>query len=137
MDFEQIQDPVERGFWQGAARQELLIRYCMECDEPHWYPRPICPYCGHCETVFRRAQGTGTIYSLTRLRAKDRPPRLIAYVSLDEGITMLSEVQEPREGAAAIGQRVAVAFVEDKNGLQRPVFRPIELSTPEVSTIQP
>lgn len=124
--FEQIYDPVEREFWEGTANKQLLIRYCELCDKPHWYPRPICPYCGHQKTFFKQSKGVGTIYSLTRLHSKGEAPQSIAYIELDDGVTILSKIVEDDEGVAAIGQRVEVTFFLDSRGLHLPVFKPVK-----------
>lgn len=120
---EKIQDPVEKAFWEGTSRGQLLVRHCESCSKPHWQPRAICPHCGHQKTVFKAASGLGTIYSLTRLHAKGAPVRTLAYVRLDEGVTMLSNITGNGHEDAAIGQRVQVAFETDAGGLQLPFFR--------------
>jgi hypothetical protein len=48
---DQVYDPVEKAFWEGTRNHELLIRYCELCQEPHWYPRPICPHHPHTRAV--------------------------------------------------------------------------------------
>lgn len=120
---EEVYDRVEKAFWEATRNAELLIGYCDCCNEPHWHPRPICPHCGHQETSLKRSTGLGRIYSMTRLRSKEAQPQVIAYVQLDEGITMLSKIIDDDGGKAVIGQRVEVAFVSDGNGLHLPVFR--------------
>lgn len=121
---DKIVDPIEKAFWQGAAQGQLLLRHCNACQQPHWYPRPICPLCGHRETRFKPAAGHGTIYSLTRLRAKDAAPQCLAYITLDEGVTLLSQVIETDGAPAQIGQRVALTFQPGRDGRQLPVFHP-------------
>lgn len=120
---DKIFDPMERAFRAGLGRNELLIPYCLQCDRPHWYPRPICPHCGHTGTALRRARGTGTIYSLTRMQARNARPVALAYVSLDEGVTLLSKIVGDDANTAAIGQAVEAAFTETDGGLPIPVFR--------------
>ena len=120
---ERLYDPMEKAFWQGTAGQELLIPHCDDCLEPHWYPRPICPHCASRRISFKRSSGVGVIYSLTRLRQKDGSFRTIAYIQLDEGITLLSNLVDDDDNAAQIGRRVEVAFAIQENGLSLPVFR--------------
>lgn len=118
-----IVDPIEQEFWAGTAKGELLLRYCNACQKPHWYPRPICPFCGHQETRFEVSTGLGVIYSLTRLRTPDAEPQCIAYIRLDDGVTLLSQVIEFEDTPAQIGQRVQVSFKQGRHNAQLPVFR--------------
>lgn len=118
-----IVDPIEKEFWAGTARGELLLRYCNACQKPHWYPRPICPFCGHQETRFEVSTGLGVIYSLTRMHSPDADPHCLAYIRLDDGVTLLSQVKESEGATARIGQRVQVSFEQGHNNVQLPVFR--------------
>ena len=56
---DKIFDPMERAFRAGLGRNELLIPYCLQCDRPHWYPRPICPHCGHAERLIDAGRRDG------------------------------------------------------------------------------
>ncbi|MFA7679231.1 MAG: OB-fold domain-containing protein [Pigmentiphaga sp.] len=121
-----IFDPMEKAFREGAQRKELLIPHCESCQAPHWYPRPVCPHCGHPGMVFKASAGTGSIYSLTRLRRKNAAPHTLVYVALDEGVTLLSQLINDSAEQTRIGQRVEVDFVQQDNGLNLPVFKLIQ-----------
>ena len=121
-DIERIYDPMEKAFWQGTSNEELLIPHCDGCNEPHWYPRPICPHCAGRRIYFKPSRGTGVIYSLTRLRQKGEATKTIAYIHLDEGVTLLSRIVDDHDETAAIGQRIEVAFVKQENGPSLPAF---------------
>ena len=56
-------------------------------------------------------------------RAKN--PYVIAYVTLDEGITMLTNIVNCEPDAVHIGQAVEVASCKTEGGHSLPVFRPI------------
>jgi uncharacterized OB-fold protein len=55
--------PENEPFWTAANEGTLLLRHCEGCQQPHWYPRAICPFCGSSDTVWRRCQGSGSVYS--------------------------------------------------------------------------
>ncbi len=59
----------------------LRIRRCISCSKPHWYPRPVCPFCMG-DTEWVDAVGTGTIYSVSVTRRAGPIPYAIAYVAL-------------------------------------------------------
>src|SRR5215472_6430412 len=65
-------NPETKPFWDAAAQGRLLIKRCTACDEPHWYPRAICPFCGSERTEWMEASGHGTIYSYSVFRRARR-----------------------------------------------------------------
>ncbi|TWF47418.1 Zn-ribbon domain-containing OB-fold protein [Neorhizobium alkalisoli] len=113
-------------FWQAANRGEFLIKQCEECDQAHWYPRPCCPFCASAKTVWRQASGRGKIYSYSYLR-RMAEPYVIAYVTLEEGPTMMTNIVDCDPEALSIGQPVTLVFKPSQDGEQAvPLFRPLE-----------
>jgi uncharacterized OB-fold protein len=119
-----IVDGFTAPFWQAASEGALLIKRCRACGEAHWYPRPFCPHCGGETTDWVRASGCGTIYSFTVTRKAGPVPYVLAYVTLDEGVTMLTNLVDAEIEALHIGQRVQVAFRTAEGGGAVPVFTP-------------
>ena len=118
-------NPETQPFWDAARRGELLLRRCGHCGEAHFYPRTICPLCGSADTAWEQAAGDGTIYSFSVMR-QAKIPYAIAYVTLDEGPTMMTNIVETDLDAIRIGQRVRVVFVPTEGGAPVPMFRPVE-----------
>lgn len=102
-------DPATEGFLAGARQGQFRLRCCTACKAPHWYPRPICPFCQG-DTEWVDSLGIGTIYSVSVTRRAGPIPYAIAYVTLDEGVTMLTNIVDCDLDALRIGQRVAVRF---------------------------
>ena len=119
-----IVDSTNAPFWQAASEGVLLIKRCKACGEAHWYPRPFCPHCGSGDTDWVPASGSGTIYSYTVTRKAGPAPYVLAYVTLDEGVTMLTNLVDGEIEALRIGQRVQVTFRQAEGGGAVPVFRP-------------
>lgn len=109
-------------YWQGADAGRLMIKRCTACGEHHHYPRDICPFCGSDATEWREAAGTGHVYSFSTMGQGDAAYTL-AYVTLDEGPTMLSNLVG--SGPFACDQRVRVQFVPSRGGHAVPVFAPV------------
>ena len=109
----------------AAARDGVLkLRRCTACSRAHWYPRPVCPYCQG-DTEWVAAQGTGTIYSLTITRRAGPVAYALAFVTLDEGVTMMSNIVDCDDlDALRIGQRVQVCFKAADGGAMVPMFKP-------------
>jgi uncharacterized protein len=108
-------------FWRAADEGRLLLRHCAACGEHHHYPRERCPFCGSAQTGWSESAGTGQVYSFSRMGEGDAAYTL-AYVTLDEGPTMLSNLTGP--GPFAVGQRVRVVFAASDGGHAVPMFSP-------------
>jgi len=52
------------------------------------------------------------------------PQYVIAYVRLDEGVTMMTNIVECDPDLLAIGQPVELLMQESENGQKIPVFKP-------------
>jgi len=120
---EPIVDAATEPYWQAARQGVLNIKRCLSCKQPHWYPRPLCPFCLG-ETEWLPAAGTGTIYSVSVTRRAGPIPYAIAYVALDEGVTLLTNIVDCDLDALRIGQRVKVCFKPTDGGAMVPMFTP-------------
>jgi len=112
-----------RPFWEGAERGVLLLKHCAACDRPHYYPRDLCPFCFSDRTEWREASGRGRVYSFS-VANRASPPYVVAYVRLDEGPMMLTNIVDCPPEAVHIDQPMEVAFAPDAEGQVRPFFRP-------------
>ncbi|HEX6020162.1 MAG TPA: OB-fold domain-containing protein [Burkholderiaceae bacterium] len=108
----------------AAARQgRFVLRWCDDCGKTHWYPRAVCPHCLSTSTQWKPASGRGTVYSYSTMQRAEAPFTL-AYVTLDEGPTMLTNLVDPAPGGWRIGQSVQVRFVPSDDGTPVAVFGP-------------
>ncbi len=116
-------NPETRPFWEAVAQGRLLIGKCASCGKPHYYPRAICPLCGSDATELVQASGRGAIYSYSVMR-RVPVPYALAYVTLDEGVTMMTNIVDCDLDAVRIGQRVRVVFKLSEGGPPVPMFAP-------------
>jgi len=116
--------PENQPFWDAAARGELMVPFCASCG-PYWYPRPYCPHCGSGHTELRPVSGLGTVYSLSITRRAGPIPYAIAYVTLDEGVTILTNLADCDLDTVRIGDRVTVVFKPTDGGPPVPMFKPV------------
>ena len=70
---------------------------CDACGHHIWYPRSWCPVCQHDAVTWTTLSGRGTVYARTILHKAmgpwgDAAPFVIAYVELDEGPRVLTNV---------------------------------------------
>jgi uncharacterized OB-fold protein len=116
-------NPETEAFWEAAKQGKFLLRYCGDCGKTHWYPRAICPHCFSDNTEWREASGRGTIYTYSVVRRTD-PQYAIAYVTLEEGPTMISNIVDCSHDDLAVGQSVEVTFKQSEGGFAVPMFTP-------------
>lgn len=117
--------PDSEPFWQAANQGEFLIKHCDDCDRAHWHPRPFCPFCAGTNTRWRTASGRGLIYSYSYLR-RMAEPYVIAYVTLEEGPTMMTNIVDCDPEKLAIDQPVELVFRPARHSEQAvPLFRPL------------
>jgi uncharacterized OB-fold protein len=124
-------EPDSEPFWRATKEHRLLFRVDPATGEAVPIPcRGLDPSPELLETQWRESAGTGSIYSFTVVRQHGQPyfrsrvPYVVAFIDLDEGFRMLSEVlAEP--DTVRIGQRVRVEW-EDHDELSIPCFRPVE-----------
>lgn len=116
-------DASTEDFWVATREGRLTSRRCLHCGKLHWYPRPICPFCQG-DTEWEPLSGQGTVYSVSVTRRAGPQAYAIAYVTLDEGITVLSNIVDCDLDTVHIGQRVKVVFKPAEDGQMVPMFAP-------------
>ncbi|MBK1781093.1 OB-fold domain-containing protein [Advenella sp. WQ 585] len=114
--------PETKPFWEAAEKDELLLKTCHDCGKPHWYPRMVCPLCGSANTAWLNASGQGSLYAFSHIE-KANPPYTLAYVQLNEGPIIMSNIIDADINQLKIGSLVTVAFQRMKEGRKMPVFR--------------
>jgi uncharacterized OB-fold protein len=113
--------PESLPYWQAADEGRLLVKVCEACGEAHFYPRDICPHCLSDRTTWRQAAGTGTVYSFSTM-GKGESATTLAFVTLDEGVTVMTNLVDCEPSSMAIGQRVRVVFKPSDGGHAVPMF---------------
>ena len=108
-------------FWEGAAAGRLMLQRCRDTGTVFYYPRETSPFTGG-PTDWIEASGRGEIYSCS-VSTRTPPGYCLAYVRLDEGPLMLTNVEADDLQSIAIGQRVEVVFRPDSSGRAVPHFR--------------
>ena len=117
-------NPEIKPYFDAAGEGRLLVKKCKSCGQYHHYPRAICPHCFSDQTEWTEAKGTGTVYTYSVLRRGAPLPYCIAYVTLDEGVTMMTNIVDCDLDAVKIGMKVKVAFKPTDGGPSVPVFTP-------------
>ena len=120
-------NPETQVFWDGLGEGVLRIKTCGSCQQGHYYPRHVCPHCGSGDTRWLDTKGEGEIYSLSVMRRGEGAPFAVAYVTLDEGPAVLTNLVADDLDRLSIGQRVRLApqpseTCDGRDGPSLPVF---------------
>ena len=130
----QFFEPDTQAFWDATKDEKLIYQQCSDCNEVVFTPRAHCTACGSANLAQKESKGEGTVYTYSVVRQNRNPAfadlgaYALAYIDLDEGFRMLSNVvgvANPLEDIS-IGQRVKVTFEkQDEGDYPIPLFEPI------------
>ncbi|MBL4719830.1 MAG: OB-fold domain-containing protein [Alphaproteobacteria bacterium] len=110
-------------FWAAANEGKLMLPRCKDTNQFFWYPRNISPFTLSKNIEWIEASGKGEIYTYSVMRRAD-PPYVIAYVTLEEGVSMMTNIVDCDIDKVAIGQKVELVFQDTEDGQKVPVFKP-------------
>jgi uncharacterized OB-fold protein len=122
---------INRPFWEGNNRDELVIQQCdaPECRHYVYYPRVCCPYCGGGDLTWKKISGRGRIKTYTIVHRPQHEsffaeaPYYVIAVELDEGPLMYSRLAgKPASGERLMGRAVRVVFNDHAPGQKLPFF---------------
>jgi uncharacterized protein len=121
-------------FWDAAAEQKLLMQRCQDCHAYVWTPRPVCFECGSERLKWTQLSGKGEIYSFTIIRQvvgraaskafEPDVPYVVAWIDLEEGPRMITNVIGCPPDDLKIGMKVSVVFEQASPAIWLPKFKP-------------
>lgn len=114
------ESPDNTPYFDGCRAGKLILGKCLDTGTLFHYPRHVSPFTLSNNVEFVEAKGTGTIYSWSVARGKE--PFCVAYVQLDEGPIMLTNIVECDLDSLACGQKVRVKFRDSDGGAPVPMF---------------
>lgn len=113
--------PESSPYWEGAAEGRLRLQRCRVCESVIWYPRSICPSCAATSLDWFDASGRGVVYSFTVNHRGTGPyakvgPYVLAYVELEEGPRVLTNIVDANPDSIHVGQQVTARFDSSADG---------------------
>ena len=116
-------DPTNKPFFDAAREGRLLVGRCKDTNKHFWYPRGCSPFTLSNNVELVPAKGTGTVYTYTVMRTKE--PYCVAYVELEEGVRVFTNIVDCDLDTVRIGQKVKVVFKPTTaEGPPVPMFTP-------------
>jgi uncharacterized protein len=116
--------PENKPYFDGTARGVLLLKFCDACQRYHHYPRTFCPHCFSDRTRWVESSGRGKIYTFSVLRLGTPTPFSLAYVQLEEGPRMMTNLVDCDFDALAIDMPVRLSCKPATDGTMIPMFTP-------------
>jgi uncharacterized OB-fold protein len=119
-----------RAYWEGAGRGELVLQRCRACQIVQHRPRGFCVSCLSDDIEHFVASGRGEVYTYSIVRQnqtrrfRDALPYVVAYVQLEEGPQLLTNIVSCDPESVSIGMPVRADFVSTEGGLGVPRFVP-------------
>jgi uncharacterized protein len=123
-------DEESRPFWEAVQRHELYVQKCRDCGDVRYHPRALCTNCLSSRTEWLRSKGAGTIYTFTVTNQnqaagfRESLPYVMAWVELDEGVKMLTNIVDCPPQEVKIGMPVEAVFEDVTPEVTLVKFRP-------------
>ncbi|MDG2307026.1 MAG: Zn-ribbon domain-containing OB-fold protein [Candidatus Binatia bacterium] len=123
-------DEESKGYWEACRRHELRVQRCRSCSQLRFYPRAVCPACMSGDVEWALCSGRGEVYTFTVTHQNHSPgfreslPYVLAYVELEEGVQMLTNIVDCPPDDVKIGMPVEVTFEDVTDEIAIPRFRP-------------
>jgi uncharacterized OB-fold protein len=125
----------DRGFWDAAKKQELVVQCCGRCKKVRSFPRLMCPSCRSLEFEWLRASGKGRLYSWNTLYQSFHPafvefPLTVGIIELEDypDVHLVGGLQMDglTEDDLHIDQPVEVVFHKISKDVMLPEFRVVK-----------
>jgi uncharacterized OB-fold protein len=117
-------NPETKPYWDACNEGKLMIQKCLDTGKHYYHPRSLSPFTLSNRTEWVQASGKGKIYTFSVME-RANPPFTIAYVTLEEGTTMLTNIVDCDFSKLKIGQDVKVTFIASEEGQKLPFFTPV------------
>ena len=128
-----IPTPTSQPYWDGLARNQILMQQCADCASWVFYPRSRCTRCLSESLTWKEVSGRGTVFTYsiatqpTGPMFADETPQLIAIVELDNGVrlttTLITDDIADDIAALRVGVPVEPVFDHGSDGMTLLRFR--------------
>jgi uncharacterized OB-fold protein len=113
-------NPEIAAFRKLLGEGRFCLPVCGACGKSHWYPRAFCPFCFSEDITANESSGEGVIYSYSVMHSN--PPVAMAYVKINDGPTLLTNLVDMNAAQIAIGMKVKPTWSSRNGDSQLLVF---------------
>ncbi len=105
---------VQEAFDQALKQGRFLVQQCDGCHRHVYFPRELCPHCGHGSLQAVEPCGRGTVHAVTTVRRKpaDGGDFNVSLIDLEEGVRMMSRVEGVTPDQVVIGMKVTARVAD-------------------------
>jgi len=124
-----LPEPDSEPFWRATKEHELKYQQCNDCNTVVFYPRQHCTNCGSADLTWKTSAGRGKVYTFSVIRQnrssffRDLVPYVLAYVDLDEGFRVMTNIVDIEPEKVRCDMPVRVKW-EDYEEVALPLFAP-------------
>jgi uncharacterized protein len=111
-----IEDDVLRPLYDAAARGQLALPFCADCDLPLELEQQTCDACGHAKRLWRQVNPRGSVHAATMMHRREpglvraTDPYLIVDVEMASGHRIIMTTLTSTRATPRIGTPVSVGF---------------------------
>lgn len=122
--------PQTAAYWKAASEGRLLLGTCGDCGKLCHPPQSVCPFCWSSNVGTRAAGGMGKVNAFTIVHQtavpafRDRIPYVVAYVELEEGLFVNSNIINCDPHAVKIGMPLKATFERLNDDAGATLFEP-------------
>lgn len=93
------------------------LQQCNACLKHQFFPRSLCHHCGSIDLRWTTPSGHGELYSFSIIRRKPEHggDYNVALINLEEGVRLMSRIDDTELNALRIGQKVKAAVIKENN----------------------
>lgn len=132
-----VEDNETTGFYEGTRLGQIRFPQCKDCNQFHWYPSTLCPFCHSPNIVWTPAKSQPRLFTWTQVRwdlapaylADFYPKRgpyivgLVEYAEIPNGRLPTNLIDcQPED--LRIGMPLEVVFQQINEKVFIPLFRP-------------
>jgi uncharacterized OB-fold protein len=124
-----VEDEDNRPLLEAWREGRLMLQQSKSGGPVFFYPRPICPYTGSTDLVWKEASGRGRIVSFSIVMRPNHPafndevPIILAEIALEEGANMLARVITSDANSVESGAAVELMPMPEAARYPLPTFR--------------
>ena len=118
-------------FWEAARRHELVVYRCTECGELY-SPVAGCITCHHPHREWVPVSGRGKVFTFCIFQQpfhpawKDDIPYNVAYIKLDEGPLLITNIVGCANDDIYVDMPVEVVYEDISDEVTLPKFKPVK-----------
>jgi len=125
-----LPDEASQPFFDGLVNDTLMLQHCRTCDSWMWPVTQRCRNCLSADVEWASSSGRATLYSFALVHQVYHPgfaddvPYNVAFVDLDEGVRMTTNVVGVENDELRVGMKLIATFEHVGEGQVIPKFKP-------------